>query len=248
MITPLELDLAADEAWPAETGEALGPWKLRYAQGVTRRANSALTVAAGDTPDLARAVEAAERFYADRHLPATFYISPASLPEALDGFLERRDYFVSGASEVWARTPQAPTAPFTPGAEMEERPSREWLDCVFDEAPTIRRVHESIVCRTPAPRRFASIVLDGRVASAGMAVATRGMGGIFCMHTRPSHRRQGLARQVLAALVGWLSARSPAAIYLQVMKNNLPAMNLYRLAGFARRYDYHYRIATQRFI
>ncbi len=40
----VELELAADEAWPAPVRERLGDWILRAAQGWTGRANSALAV------------------------------------------------------------------------------------------------------------------------------------------------------------------------------------------------------------
>ncbi|WP_438941330.1 GNAT family N-acetyltransferase, cg3035/Rv0428c family, partial [Micromonospora craterilacus] len=65
----VELELAADEAWPAPTRAHLGDWLLRAADGWTGRANSALPVGDPDRP-LPSALDAVERWYADRGQPA----------------------------------------------------------------------------------------------------------------------------------------------------------------------------------
>ncbi len=65
----VELELAADEAWPAPTRARLGDWLLRAADGWTGRANSALPVGDPDRP-LEAALDAVERWYADRGQPA----------------------------------------------------------------------------------------------------------------------------------------------------------------------------------
>ncbi|MFC0503325.1 GNAT family N-acetyltransferase [Micromonospora costi] len=64
----IELELAADEAWPAPVRGRLGGWLLRAADGWTGRANSALPVGDPDRP-LPAAVDAVERWYAERGLP-----------------------------------------------------------------------------------------------------------------------------------------------------------------------------------
>ncbi|SCE92689.1 Acetyltransferase (GNAT) family protein [Micromonospora matsumotoense] len=65
----VELELAADEAWPAPVRGRLGDWLLRSADGWTGRANSALPVGDPDRP-LPAAVDAIERWYAGRGQPA----------------------------------------------------------------------------------------------------------------------------------------------------------------------------------
>ncbi|WP_194821164.1 GNAT family N-acetyltransferase [Micromonospora sp. S-DT3-3-22] len=65
----VELELAADEAWPAPVRGRLGDWLLRSADGWTGRANSALPVGDPDRP-LPAAVDAIERWYAGHGQPA----------------------------------------------------------------------------------------------------------------------------------------------------------------------------------
>src|SRR5512139_756147 len=83
-------DRLVDEAWPATHREAFDGWWLRHAGGVTKRANSVL--AAAEPVDPAGAIEAAERFYAERGLPAVFSLSPRSPPDRLDDLLAARGY------------------------------------------------------------------------------------------------------------------------------------------------------------
>lgn len=64
----VELELAADEAWPAAVRDRLGGWLLRAADGWTGRANSALPVGDPDRP-LPAALDAVERWYADLGQP-----------------------------------------------------------------------------------------------------------------------------------------------------------------------------------
>src|SRR5205823_5877579 len=84
LMQPLDIERAADAAWPAAEQVALGDWKLRATHGVTRRANSVFTACTRGPSDLDGAIEAAERFYASRGLRAIFHLSPATRPTQLD--------------------------------------------------------------------------------------------------------------------------------------------------------------------
>jgi GNAT superfamily N-acetyltransferase len=62
------------------------------------------------------------------------------------------------------------------------------------------------------------------------------------MEVAPSHRRQGLARRVLAAIAEWGLERGDRSGYLQVAEQNAPGTGLYRSAGYLPHHGYHYRI------
>src|SRR5437660_1357047 len=51
----------AANAWPAETVQAVDGWRLRYADGVTRRANSVMATELGGAVPLKERLAAAER-------------------------------------------------------------------------------------------------------------------------------------------------------------------------------------------
>jgi ribosomal protein S18 acetylase RimI-like enzyme len=94
--------------------------------------------------------------------------------------------------------------------------------------------------RIPAPARFARLEIDGEVAALGAAAVDGEWAGIFGMRTLPDHRRKGLARRVLAALLHETRALGARRAYLQVETDNAPAIGLYSGLGFVPAYGYRY--------
>jgi ribosomal protein S18 acetylase RimI-like enzyme len=247
VIDPVAIERVADAAWPAAEQMPLDPWKLRATHGVTRRANSAFTAGPDDASaaDLERRVAEAEAFYARRSLPAVFQVSAATGARGLDALLEARGYAISGASEVWvldARGIEPVMGDRTWEIRQSDEPDEDWFDCAFDEPLDRRRVHEQIVRRAPQPRVFVSAIMDGLVAGCGMSASGDGHAGIFCMATREVYRRRGIGLALVRELCNWAVTRGDRHVFLQVMRDNEAAKELYRKVGFARAYDYHYRV------
>ncbi|WP_046470414.1 GNAT family N-acetyltransferase [Allosalinactinospora lopnorensis] len=63
------------------------------------------------------------------------------------------------------------------------------------------------------------------------------------MATLPEARGKGAARGVIAALAAWAGAHAADRMYLQVERDNIPALRLYGRAGFSEICGYHYRTA-----
>jgi GNAT superfamily N-acetyltransferase len=63
------------------------------------------------------------------------------------------------------------------------------------------------------------------------------------MATLPPARGQGAARRVLAALADWANTHEADRMYLQVERDNIPALRLYEQTGFSELCGYHYRTA-----
>ncbi len=61
------------------------------------------------------------------------------------------------------------------------------------------------------------------------------------MATIPRARGKGTARAVLAALADWAGSHEAHGMYLQVERDNAPALRLYDRAGFDEVCGYHYR-------
>lgn len=83
----------------------------------------------------------------------------------------------------------------------------------------------------------------GQVVAVGLAVIQQGWVGLFDVVTDPMLRRRGLARRVVAAMLGWAAQRGARHAYLQVVAANAPAVALYRGFGFDTHYRYWYRAA-----
>lgn len=233
-------------AWPAAVIEELDGWRLRFAQGVTGRANSVWPNADHGRFSLDAKIEQAEAFYRARGLPARFQITPAAQPAALDEALAARGYRNVAPTLVQTAVLPPSDAPAPAHTAVLHAVLRDdWFDFAAQtggyDAHTAG-VRRAILQRIALPKAFARVDVDGRLAGIGLGVAGDGLLGVFGMVTRPDLRRSGVATAVLRALLRWGAAQGAESAYLQVVAANAPAQALYRRAGFTTLYAYHYRI------
>ena len=231
----IAFDQLVDEAWPATRTQEFDSWRLRYAGGVTKRANSVWP--AGEPDDVEAAIEAAERFYAERGLPAVFSISENAHPAELDRLLAQRGYELVDPTLVMTAD-LSKERPVTREVEIADAPSARWLE-----------VWWSVDGRYVTDLATAKRIVTGVAAT--YATAGQGVGravpqgewlGIYCMAVPPRARRRGLAREVLHALLNDGRARGAHRAYLCVTRQNTGARALYEQAGFQISGGYHYRV------
>ena len=96
--------------------------------------------------------------------------------------------------------------------------------------------------RVESPSAYAAVMRGDEVIAVGRAVIDDGWAGVFSMATLPHARGNGAARSVLAALAEWAGSQGAERLYLQVRSDNVPALRLYELMGFAEACAYHYRM------
>ena len=94
--------------------------------------------------------------------------------------------------------------------------------------------------RMPPPALFAKLEIDGAPAAIGVAAVGGGFAGIFGMRTVPAHRRKGLARRILRALLAEARQAGVERAWLQVEADNAAAIALYADEGFEPAYRYRY--------
>ena len=247
------LDDLADRGWPAAVRERHGGWILRAADGVTRRANSALPVGPVDDPDAA--LDAVEGFARRHGIDACVQVSPASEPADLPARLAARGYVaeartlveVADAGEVTGRLADA--APADPALEvaLADAPDDAWLDAWWSvdgrggtaELAVARRILEG------GPAVYAAVRAGDRVLATARLALVDGWGGLFAVATRPEARRRGLSRAAMAAAVDAGRERGITALWLQVVEENAGARALYAGLGFraTSRYEYWTRPA-----
>lgn len=234
MAERVDVDRLVDEAWPAWERRAFEGWIMRWAGGVTKRANSVLALAEPSDPEAA--ITVAEGFYAARGAPCVFSVGPGA-PPALDGALVARGYALVDPTVVMAGAVTGePAHPVRVAAE----PWPGWLEAWWsvDGRHATGREAARRIC-TGVPAWYAAVEEDGVPVAVGRGVPQGGTLGVYCMATLPSARRRGLARSVLRALARHAGSGSA---YLVVTARNTAARALYRSEGLTERGAYHYRV------
>jgi GNAT superfamily N-acetyltransferase len=239
------IEEAALRAWPAHTDTDFDGWRLRFADGYTRRANS-ITPLSPSRLTLTDKIATCERLYADRGLPATFRLTPFAPPE-LDGMLAERGYRRKDEVEVRAcllsSRPQAPKPSRVAGTVRSHAVGR-WLD-IFEllsgTPATNRAAHRAILNAAPGVRRLLAFWVEGVPVACGMSVLCDGLLGLFDLVTAPAHRNLGYGSEFLRRAVAWGARAKATEAYLQVLERNAGARRIYERAGFEFVYRYHYR-------
>ncbi|MBO4162402.1 GNAT family N-acetyltransferase [Micromonospora antibiotica] len=250
----VELELAADEAWPAPVRARLGDWLLRSADGWTGRANSALPVGDPDRP-LPAAIDAIERWYAEHGQPAMVNTPlPLAVPVGAEldarGWTARPLTLVQTVPLATLRPAEPPPAPTPQGPAggaaiaLTGVPSEEWLAVAAGRKGGLPDSARHILTAV-AQVRFAQVYADGALLATGRGTVT-GQGrwlGLSLIEVAPQARRQGLAARVIRALADWGTAEGATHAFLQVEQRNIEAVSLYRKLGFTTHHTYLTRVA-----
>jgi len=227
------------DVWRAPVVEELAGWRLRFAHGLTSRANSAWTAADDGSLALDEKVEATEAFYRAHGLAPRFQLTDASRPADLERELARRGY-TQPAPAVSVETAELGEVADPGGVDVREELDDGWLALwagsrEFDDLDVARAL------LTGSPGRTAFARIDD--VAVGRAVAVDGWLGVTSMATLPAARRRGHARRMLEALVAWGRMHGATHGLLQVDETNESARALYAQFGFRASHAYRYLVA-----
>ncbi|MFW9849082.1 MAG: GNAT family N-acetyltransferase [Candidatus Thorarchaeota archaeon] len=241
-----KFELISSKAWPAEDSRNLDGWTLRSSKGVTWRANSVLPFSSLINLTLDEAIESVVQYYQERNLiPAfklTYCCHPTNLDKVLDskGFKKEMETYVqiaplnNGSSESGRYS-----------VKISEMLKQDWVSAYFKLGEFTSFELENridIIKRIQTGKAFASVRAGGMIVGIGMGVIVDQALGLFGIITDPHHRGKGVGSSINAALMSWGKERGASVAYLQVEKENTPALSLYSKCGFSIIYDYWYRI------
>jgi ribosomal protein S18 acetylase RimI-like enzyme len=231
----IALERIADRAWPAPVVEHRGEWLLRYADGWTNRANSALPL--GTAPgSLDETVQACRDFYLARS--ATPKIT-APLPVRRDvaRHLDASGWIAAPVVLVQTATLDAVAGP-ADGVDLRAEPSPGFLALVAARKHGLPAAADHVLREVPAVRFAQATAADGTVVGTARGAVVDGWLHIGLVEIRPESRRQGLARRLSAALAAWAAGLGATRALLQVEQSNEPAVRLYRSLGFTTHHTY----------
>ena len=248
------LDDIATAATPSPLEAEVAGWWCKAAPELPfRRCNVAVPPfdAADDREAFLAGLDQVRRWYHERGLRLIVQVSSA-LPgcDQVDSWLEDVGLSVEAPVHLMVADPQV-RDPLVANARARVTVTAgidgAWADAyglVFGGGPVE-------VARTQAYGRMlaafgdralgAAHRIDGETVGVGFGVLDDGWIGIFGMGTATAHRRQGIATDVLLALLAVAGDRGVARSYLQVETDNAGALRLYEDNGFEISHGYHYR-------
>ncbi|MEQ8666857.1 MAG: GNAT family N-acetyltransferase [Rhodospirillales bacterium] len=247
---------AAMSAWPPAKEYELDGWLVRRTPDTSsRRANSAVARTWRSGVEVETAILGVEGFYNEHGAVPRFQMSPTSEPLILDTILAERDYDIEAPVRVMTVDPASIDDAVKWQVRLDEVSAPAWRDAFAATAPSVAEADGRTAMVERARSRGLSVAYASirdnadRVASIGVGVFSTpsaagdadGWSLVFSMNTLPDHRRQGMGRAIVAALMGRAVAFGCDTAYLQVETNNPGAIAVYEGLGFRDLYAYHYR-------
>lgn len=236
------LEELAFAGWPALESRDIAGWRLRFAGGYTKRANS-INALRRDAQIDSKTLDVLEAAYRERHQLPIWRLTPLAPPAVVDR-LAGRGYRPIEFS-LFQVCPLH--AAFSSSAEVviHPRPTAAWIEAFCAHSPvrpehrdTMRRMLTAIA----SPVGFALVEEAGQPMAMAIGAVQGDHMGLFDVLVMPQARRRGLARKVTESLYAWAWTRGARFAYLQVVGTNAAAMPLYEAQGFRTVYSYEYRV------
>jgi ribosomal protein S18 acetylase RimI-like enzyme len=190
-------------------------------------------------------MRACEDLYRGRGQDVIYKMTPAAYPADLDALLAAEGYRLDAETSV--QTVELTNNKFSVqhDATLSEELADAWLAavCRMSSIDVLRAVTLRQILSLIVPRHcYASIQQQGEIIACGLAVVQEGFVGFYEIVTDLRFRRQGYGESIMQALMHWGQRAGAQTAYLQVMKNNPPALRLYAKLGFSELYPYWYRV------
>ncbi len=229
-------------AWPAFEIELVEGWVLRFAEGYSKRANSATPLVPGAGLEPALVAHIVGQF-AKRGIAPCFRLTGIEEPRADEVLAEQG--LVSFDPSLCLVAPLSSEIAVHGSVLIRPEPSLSWIEAAAsanggDKANAERLGR--IVCSISQPAAFATLSLDGEDAAWGLAVAERGYVGLYDVVVAPSRRGLGVGRRLVVSLMAWGRDQGASRAYLQVREANSVAASLYATLGFETAYRYTHRV------
>jgi GNAT superfamily N-acetyltransferase len=231
-----KLEIVCARAWPPVVEHPLGQWRLRWADGFTGRANSALAV--GDPGiDVPQALKAVCDFAHDQAIPAVVQVIEDSAVEravAGAGWVEWTEH--AAGHRVSVLTGPLPDGP-APDGEVLDEPTPAWWELTAGgREPGDAERH----VLTTGKVGYGVVEVDGITAGAVRGAVVDGWLHVSRLAVRPDFRRRGLASALMHALAAWGREHGAGQWVLQVALDNAGALALYSGLGCTEHHRYRY--------
>lgn len=230
-------------AWPALASVVHDGWVLRFANGLTRRANSANPLHDGARLS-GGTLQYFENLFRAVDLPLIIRV-PTLLDASVDAALARYGFTAEGESIVlYGELAELPNE-WEASVDVLSAPDATWRDAITQlqgRTEAQRATYEDIIFSIVLPAGFASLKVEDEVVALAYGAID---GDLLCCEsvvTAERHRGRGYGRRLMAGLFGWARRHHATAVCLQVEAHNTAGLALYRGLGLdTELHRYHYR-------
>lgn len=231
-----EIEVVANETWPAKTQEQFGGWLLRSSGKFTMRANSVLPL--GQPPygepgkSITEAISHVVDFYRGAKLTPVFHI-PLPTYSELDTYLAEQGWTKRITADVMVADIDLSQIVSKPGWEIADSPTDEWLHVQEDFG--VAEIMKS------APALYAALRIDSHLVAVGRAAIYENWSVFSRFFVKKEFRGQGFGRDLIRYLSRESILQGATKTMLQVDSANSVAIRLYENEGFRRHHSYVYR-------
>ena len=237
--------------WPALHTKEIDGWKIRTANGFTKRANCVSTLPGGNE-NMSEKIAQCEQYYDAIQQPTIFKLTPFSEPN-LDDALEQLNYIKQDASLVMAMSlddfqplniPDMQTSDHIHFSLLQHI-SIKWIEQYCQLSGTSEHLIPTIIDMMAAIQGdiiCSSCILNDEVVAVGLAVVDNQYISLYNIVTAEHQRNKGIAGALITKLLNVGMQNGALTSYIQVLSDNSAALHLYKKLGYLEQYPYWYRI------
>lgn len=234
------LERATLDAVAPPAVQEIDGWLLPFDDSTIGRAKSAVPTRHSRIND--QDIAMIESLYAARSLPAAYRVADVPGLASVQAELARLGYQAQQPTLVQVGTVQAMRALCQDlPARVSPSPEPAWASVYLAEGfDPVDGAHRVQALSRSTHIVYACVLENGQAVASGTAALSQGWCSIHGMRTLPAQRGRGLATRILAGLADTATQRGVERVFLQVEEGNTTAQALYRRAGFATTWRYHY--------
>ncbi len=232
-----------NRAWPALEVIAYDNWSLRFAEGLTKRSNS-VNLSPNNSIPVSQKIDFCEAVYRQKNLPVCFKLIGEKEYEHIEKELRLRGYIKSDEALVMSVNLARNDFAMPKNVTIENQFTVNWIDNLLKIISTFsqhEKIYRRVLARIQGDVICAYVAVDNEAIAFGYGYIEELSMGIVDVYVDKAHRGKGYGRQIVDALLHEGKKRTNIA-YLQVIKDNYKAVDLYRKLGFESVYSYWYRI------
>lgn len=241
-----ELEKKAANGWVADEISEYDGWEMRFGNGYTGRANS-ISVYEDSTKRLEDKVVYCENLYKAHGIPCNFKVTDAD--KELSEYLLNRNYNVVTPTDVMILDKDSEVFKNVLENDLYENvvfsdSPEKWFDPYFEfEGFTDEKkieAYKQFHANTKVPKLYVTVIHDGKAAAVASCAIEGGYSLLHNVIVDKKYRGLGLGKKLCLAAILKSKEMGARYAYLQVIKDNVVAVNLYKKLGFVKVYEYCY--------